>query len=116
MQYSSRDHTWQTKYSSVFIDKVRDIIEDKDLPALYFYLSLIFSGIVNSKIDNFTYTAKKLQMWRLSPETRFSFEFAECLSSKEVANKFFHNKYVCGRVLPVRLPVVKFLEAEENEA
>jgi hypothetical protein len=55
-------------------------------------------------------------MWRLSIETRFSFEFAECLSSKELANKVFHNKYVCGRVLPVRLPVVKLEEAEENEA
>lgn len=92
------------------------IVEERDLAAVYFYLSLVFRGIVNSKIDNYTYTKKKLQMWRLSPNTRFSFEFTECLSTKKLyqSNKWL-SFYVCGRVLPVRLPIVKVEEGSDSE-
>ena len=67
----------------IFVEKVRTTVEDWDLPALYFYLSLAFRGIVTSKIDN-AYSKQKLQMWRLSATSRFCFEFSECLSTHKV--------------------------------
>jgi hypothetical protein len=66
-----------------FVKKVSTIDSD-DLNALCFYLSLVYRGIVQSKIDNYTFTEKKLQMWRLTNDVRFSIEFADCLTDDAV--------------------------------
>jgi len=53
-------------------------------------------------------------MWRLTNDVRFSIEFADCLTDDAVDLTKVRCKYVTGRVLPIRLPVVKLNENDDE--
>ena len=53
-------------------------------------------------------------MWRLTNDVRFSIEFADCLTEDFKNPGTVICKYVTGRVLPIRLPVVKVNDNEDG--
>jgi hypothetical protein len=66
---------------------------------------MVREGIVYAKQEH-TEGDYRIQPWRLSTQFYFTFEFAELLTS----TKQGENRYIVGRVLPVRLPTMKSSE------